>query len=108
MDILNVKSILQIASRMVMVAAGCIAIILALVGKFGAIMTSIPDPVIGGCSLVTLGILVAVGLSSLSTVDLTSSRNLSVIGVSVYVALVIPGWLSSNPNSINTGICILC
>ena len=38
----------QVGSRRVIQAAACIMLILALLGKFGAIFVAIPDPIIGG------------------------------------------------------------
>jgi nucleobase transporter 1/2 len=47
----------------------------------------------------------AVGISNLQHVDLNSSRNLFIIGVSMFLGLSLPKWLSqpANVNSIKTG-----
>merc|ERR1739838_633381 len=65
----------------------------ALFGKFGAVFTTIPDPVVAGMFFVMFGMITAVGLSSLKYVDLDSSRNLLIIGLSLFLGLAIPGWI---------------
>lgn len=44
------------------------------IGKFGAILVMIPDPVIGGMFCVMFGMVASVGLSNLQHVNLNSSR----------------------------------
>lgn len=46
----------------------------------------------------------AVGLSNLQFVDMNSSRNLFVLGFSMFFGLTLPNYLDSNPGAINTGI----
>ena len=57
------------------------AIFLGLIGKFGAILTTIPGPVKGGIELMLFGMIAAIGIRTIveSKLDLTSSRNLSVM-----------------------------
>lgn len=45
----------------------------------------------------------AVGLSNLQFVDMNSSRNLFVLGFSMFFGLTLPNYLESNPGAINTG-----
>lgn len=45
----------------------------------------------------------AVGLSNLQFVDMNSSRNLFVLGFSMFFGLTLPNYLDSNPKAINTG-----
>ena len=44
----------------------------------------------------------AVGLSNLQYVDMNSSRNIFILGVSMFFGLSFPNWLKSN-NNIKTG-----
>ena len=78
-------------------------IILALVGKFGALFSTIPDPVIGGVFCCMFGMITAVGISNLQYVDLNSVRNLFIIGFSFIMGLVIPDYLEKNSKAIDTG-----
>lgn len=59
------------------------AIILAMFGKFGAILQTIPDPVKGGVEIMLFGMIAAIGIRSLaeSNLDFTHSRNLTIVGL---------------------------
>jgi nucleobase transporter 1/2 len=63
-------------------------ILFGLVGKLGAFFVTIPEPIMGGVFCVLFATIAAVGLSNLQAVDLNSSRNLFVIGFSIFFALV--------------------
>lgn len=63
-------------------------IILGLFSKFGAVFTLIPTPIVGGIFFVMFGMITAVGLSNLQFVDLNSSRNLFILGFSLFFGLV--------------------
>ncbi len=78
-------------------------IVLATIGKFGAVFATIPDPIIGGIFIVMFGLITAVGLSALRYCDLTSMRNLFVLGFSLFFGMVVPFWVKDNSDSINTG-----
>lgn len=55
----------QVGSRLVIVAAGCVLLLMGMFGKIGAAFATIPTPVIGGMFLVMFGIISAVGISNL-------------------------------------------
>ncbi|KAJ8002726.1 hypothetical protein DPEC_G00161940 [Dallia pectoralis] len=95
--------ITKVGSRLVLQTAGLLMILLGLFGKFGAVFITIPDPVIGGMFLVMFGMIAAVGISNLQYVDLNSSRNLLILGLSTFSGLVLPTWFHSNPGIIDTG-----
>ena len=80
-------------------------ILLGILGKFGALFTTIPDPIVGGVFMVMFGMITAVGISNLQFVDLNSSRNLFILGFSVVFGMALPYWLSKpeNSNVIQTG-----
>ncbi|CAM4444837.1 uracil-xanthine permease family protein [Shewanella livingstonensis] len=61
------------------------AITLAFVGKLGAVMQTIPVPVMGGIMCLLFGSIAAVGLNTLirHQVDLSEPRNLSIVGVTL-------------------------
>ncbi|XP_021566409.1 solute carrier family 23 member 1-like [Carlito syrichta] len=96
--------ITRVGSRMVTVAAGCVLLLMGVLGKVGAAFATIPNPVIGGMFLVMFGIITAVGISNLQYVDMNSSRNLFVFGFSIYGGLTIPSWVNKNPEKLQTGI----
>lgn len=61
--------------------AAVIAIFLAFVGKFSALISSIPTPVMGGISFILFGLLINIGIQQLvdAKVDLHDMRNSSVV-----------------------------
>lgn len=69
------------------------AVILALFGKFGAVLQTIPDPVKGGVEIVLFGMIAAVGARTLTDakLDFTHSRNLLIVGLILVTGLGIGG-----------------
>ena len=63
--------------------AAAAAILLAFVGKLGALLLTIPSPVMGGIMLLLFGMIAAIGVNSLvkSRVDMSRSRNLVIASV---------------------------
>jgi len=102
---IGVVQITKIASRRVIIAAGFVMVFLGIFTKFMAVFVSIPSPVIVGLFCVMFGMIVAIGLSNLQYVDLNSSRNLLIIGHSIFMGLALKHWISNDANkmSIATG-----
>jgi uracil permease len=73
----------------VMRIAAVAAILLAFVGKLGAAIRTIPDPVIGGISIVLFGMIAAIGVRTMveNQVDLKDSRNLFIASVILVVGI---------------------
>lgn len=69
----------------IMTWAAIAAIVLAWVGKLGALLQTIPLPVMGGIMILLFGSIAAVGLNTLikNQVDLHKSRNLIIVGVTL-------------------------
>lgn len=69
----------------IMTYAAISAIVLALVGKLGAVLQTIPVPVMGGIMMLLFGSIATVGLNTLiqNRVDLHKSRNLVIVGVTL-------------------------
>jgi nucleobase transporter 1/2 len=63
-------------------------IVFGLFSKFGALFLTMPEPIVGGIFCVMFGMIAAVGLSNLQFVDMNSTRNLFVLGFSVFFGLV--------------------
>jgi uracil permease len=70
-------------SPIIMVVAAVLAIVLAFVGKLGAILATIPVPVMGGILVVLFGSIIVVGISTLvkAQVDFSNNRNLIIVAV---------------------------
>ena len=81
-----------------MVQAGAlIMIVLGCVAKFGALFTTIPQPIVGGMYCAMFGMIAAVGLSNLQFVNLNSARNLFILGFAFFMGLSVPEYFNSNP-----------
>ena len=80
-----------------MILLGCFA-------KVGALFATIPAPVIGANFFCMFGIITAVGLSNLQFVNLNSTRNLYILGFSLFCGFAIPNWIKQNPGAIDTGV----
>ena len=89
--------VLQVGSRRVIQYGAAMMLLLGLVGKFSALFASLPDPVLGALFCTLFGMITAVGLSNLQFVDLNSSRNLFVLGFSIFFGLMLPSYLKKNP-----------
>ncbi len=79
--------------------------LVAVVGKIGAVFVTIPYSVVGAVLILALGNFIGIVLSNLQHVDLNSSRNLAIIGISMLVGLMLPYWVQKRPDGIDTGEC---
>ncbi|RVE63449.1 hypothetical protein OJAV_G00136390 [Oryzias javanicus] len=101
---IGVLGITKVGSRRVVQYGAGIMFLLGSIGKFTALFASLPDPILGGMFCTLFGMITAVGLSNLQLVDLNSSRNLFVLGFSMFFGLTLPTYLDTHPNSISTGV----
>ncbi|XP_053504351.1 solute carrier family 23 member 1 [Ictalurus furcatus] len=101
---IGVLGITKVGSRRVVQYGALIMFLLGTIGKFTALFASLPDPVLGGLFCTLFGMITAVGLSNLQSVDLNSSRNLFVLGFSMFSGLMLPNYLETHPGSIKTGV----
>ncbi|XP_027886181.1 solute carrier family 23 member 1 isoform X1 [Xiphophorus couchianus] len=101
---IGVLGITKVGSRRVVQFGAGIMFILGAVGKFTALFASLPDPILGGMFCTLFGMITAVGLSNLQLVDLNSSRNLFVLGFSMFFGLTLPAYLDTHPKAIRTGV----
>ena len=79
----GVIGLTKVASVYVIALAGIIATALGFIGKFTALIQTIPNPVIGGMSLLLYGIIASSGMRVLinNRVDLNKQRNLIICSV---------------------------
>jgi uric acid transporter len=83
-----------VKSRWVVAAAGIIMIILGFLPKVAAVVSSIPNPVLGGAALALFATVAVVGIQTLGKVDFTDHRNLIIVTTSLALAL----WVTSYPD----------
>ena len=87
----------RVGSRRVVQVGAVIMILLGMVSKFGALFTTIPQPIVGGMYCAMFGMIVAVGLSNLQFVDLNSARNLFILGFAFFMGLSVPEYFAQQP-----------
>lgn len=83
---IGIISLTKVASRHVAVMAGILLVILGFLPKISAIITGIPNPVLGGVGIMMFGTVAAAGIRTLSNIDLTE-RNLLIIAISIGLGL---------------------
>ncbi|CAD2077006.1 solute carrier family 23 protein [Phocicoccus pinnipedialis] len=86
---IGVLAITRIFSVWVIGGAAVIAVILGFIGKFTAVITSIPSPVMGGVSILLFGIIASSGLRTLidAKVDFDNKRNLVIASVILVIGI---------------------
>ncbi len=78
----------RVKSRFVVAAAGAILVILGLFPKFAAIVSAIPNPVLGGAGIAMFGMVAASGIKTLSKVQFDGTHNIMVVAVSIGVGMI--------------------
>ena len=104
----------RVASRRVIRAAGVILLVLPFFGKFGMVLATLPQPIVGALFFAMFGLIAATGLSNLQFTNLNNARNLFIIGVGFFAGLTLPAhfnaasMVSGDPGSaqyVLTNIC---
>ena len=93
-----------IMSRHVVTIAGLILVVCGLLPKIGAVIASMPLPVLGGGVVVMFGMVAAAGLNMLAEVEM-NRRNMLIIAVSLAVGLglnLVPTAVQYLPGVIQT------
>lgn len=82
---IGVMAVTKVYSTLVFVAAAVIAILLGFSPKFGALIHTIPAPVIGGASIVVFGLIAVAGarIWVQNNVDLGQNNNLIMVAVTL-------------------------
>lgn len=83
-----------VASRHVVRTGAVILIVLSLIGKLGALIATMPSPIIGGAYITLFGTIGALGIQNLMRADMGSQRNVLIVGFAFLMALGLPGWVA--------------
>ena len=85
----GVLAVTKVYDPKILRIAAVYAIVLSMFGKVGAILQTIPVPVMGGVSLVLFGIIASIGMRTISEaeLDFTHSRNLIIVALILVVGL---------------------
>ncbi|NLP63744.1 nucleobase:cation symporter-2 family protein [Paraburkholderia sacchari] len=78
----------NVKSRYVVASAGVIMVLMGLFPKLGALIASVPRPVLGGCAIVMFGMTTVAGIQELSRVKFDGTRNAIIVAVSVSVGVL--------------------
>jgi nucleobase transporter 1/2 len=84
----------KVASRRVIRCGAVVMLVIPIIGKFGALLATLPMPVVGAMFMGLFGMIASVGLSNLQIVNLNNSRNLFIIGLSFFAGLSVPFWFT--------------
>ena len=93
----------KVGSRRVIQVGGLIMILFGLLSKFGALFVTIPEPIVGGLFCVMFGMVSSVGLSNLQFVNMNSTRNLFILGFSIFFGLALSKWVNANDSAFDMG-----
>ena len=85
-----------VASRWVVRTGAVLLILMSFVGKLGALIATMPSPIIGGAYIALFGTIGAMGIQVLMRADMSSQRNILIIGFAFLMALGLPGWVEQN------------
>src|SRR5438270_4811777 len=82
---MGVMAVTRVFSRLAFVVAGCVALLLGFSPKFGALILTLPGPVIGGLALVGLGPIAATAgrIWVENRVDFSDPRNLITVALAL-------------------------
>ncbi len=82
----GIVAMTKVISRYVLALAGIFMILAGLSPKFGAMITTIPYPVLGGATITVFGMITMTGIQLLVK-DEMSARNMTIVGLSLALSL---------------------
>jgi solute carrier family 23 (nucleobase transporter), member 1 len=91
---IGLVALTKVASRAVVYVAAGVLVILGLIAKFGAVVATIPAPIVGGLYCTLFGLIASIGLSNSARADLSSQRNQLIIGFCLFMGLSVPAYFS--------------
>ncbi|EOA16123.1 hypothetical protein CARUB_v10004255mg [Capsella rubella] len=83
-------NITKVASRRALTIGAMFLIVLSFLGKLGAILASVPQALAASVLCFIWALTVALGLSNLRYTQTASFRNITIVGVSLFLGLSIP------------------
>lgn len=93
-----------VASRYVVNIGAVVLIFLGIFGKFGAAVATIPGAIVGGLYCALFGLIAAIGISNAAKADLTSMRNLMIIGFILFMGLSVPVYIGGLGDEVLFGV----
>ncbi|KAF5747321.1 putative purine permease [Tripterygium wilfordii] len=86
-------NITKVANRRAVELGAAMLILFSFVGKIGAILASIPLALAAAILCFIWALIVALGLSNLQYTQAASFRNITIVGVSLFLGLSIPAYI---------------
>jgi solute carrier family 23 (nucleobase transporter), member 1 len=94
---IGLVALTRVASRYVVILGAAILVLLGLVAKFGAVVATIPAPIVGGLYCTLFGLIAAIGIQTCARADLGSQRNLLIMGFVLFMGLSVPAFFGGVP-----------
>ncbi len=103
----GVLAVTKVYNPVILRIAACFAIALSLLGKVGALVTSMPGPVMGGVSIILFGMIASVGVRIMvdAKLDFAHSRNLIIASIILVLGIGI-GEIGINESLKVSGLAI--
>lgn len=85
----GVLAITKVYDPIILEIAAIFAILLSFIGKLGAVLQSIPGPVMGGASIILFGMIASTGIRTLISgqVNLSNSKNSIIVAIMLVLGL---------------------
>ncbi|CAA7387660.1 unnamed protein product [Spirodela intermedia] len=83
----------RMASRRALEVGAVFLILFSFVGKVGALLASIPPALAAAALCFTWALIAALGLSTLRYTQAASSRNMIIVGFTLFISLSVPSYL---------------
>lgn len=99
-------AVTKMGSRRAVELGACILIVLSLVGKVGGFLASIPEVMVAALLCFMWAMLAALGLSNLRYSEAGSSRNIIIVGLSLFFSLSVPAYVQQYGISPNTNLSV--
>uniref|UniRef100_A0A914I2Q7 Uncharacterized protein n=1 Tax=Globodera rostochiensis TaxID=31243 RepID=A0A914I2Q7_GLORO len=103
----GVIGITRVASRVTMIFGGLTMIAFGLFTKLGAVLSAIPDPLVGVVLATSMAMVGGVAIANVQAVNLRITRNIAILGFSLMMGMVIPEYYKRNPGTVKTGVMTL-
>lgn len=82
----------RVGSRRVVQIAALFMFFFSIFGKFGAVVASIPQPIVAAILSLTFGMVAGTGISQLQFANMNSTRNLFVVGFALFMGFSVPQY----------------
>ncbi|NXC37874.1 S23A3 protein, partial [Penelope pileata] len=93
----------QDGSRLSVRLSALVCVMLGMSPRLAGLLARIPLAVHGGMLCITYAVAVGTGISYFQYADIDSGRNIFIVGFTMFMALLVPRWLSVAPVHLATG-----